>query len=247
MTSGKKLTIYKVEVGEVYGKLKVESIDGKNALCLCECGNRRLFPFHALVRGNNKSCGCLNHGMAGTRIYVSWTNMKRRCNDSKNKLYHNYGGRGITYHPDWEYFKNFYRDMKDGYDDDLTLDRIDVDGNYCKENCKWSSFEEQMNNMTTSRFVTYKGETLTVSQMARKYGLKPDFVKGRLYSGWSIEDAIEKPVEYEEITYKGVTKTVSDWATEIGFTYHQLKKRLMRGWTVERAIEQPLGKRVKSS
>lgn len=237
-------------IGGKFGLLTAVEVVGRNKRgllikCICECGNEKNVNAKELRSGNNKSCGCLNHGMTGTRIYIAWTNMKRRCNDPNNKQYHNYGGRGITYVAEWEEFMGFYKDMKVGYSDNLTLDRIDLDGDYSLVNCRWADKETQANNTSTNRFITYKGETLTMSQTARKHGLTPDFLKQRLYLGWTVEDAIEKPVEYEEITYNGETKTVSVWAEEKGLTYHQLKKRLMRGWTVERAIEQPLRKRSK--
>lgn len=239
-----------IKIGDVFGELKViELISSRGGKfrynCKCSCGNTREFPRHALVRENNKSCGCLHTGISRTRQYLTWQNMKKRCDRPNNKSYKNYGGRGITYVDKWKTFAGFWEDMKDGYNDNLTLDRIDVDKDYSKDNCRWVDFNTQMNNMTTNHLVTYKGETLTMSQMARKHGITVDLLKGRIYAGWTVKDAIEKPVEQETIVYKGVTKTVSDWAKEKGMTYHQLKKRLMRGWTVERAIEQPLRKSPK--
>ena len=239
-----------ITVGDKFGKLTVISKqdaphNSYRYACRCDCGNEREFPHNALARGNNKSCGCLSksHGMTGTRIYETWKNMKRRCDEPSNKSYAIYGGRGITYDDRWSLFEPFYEDMKDGYADDLTLDRIDPDLNYTKENCRWSDKEEQANNTRTNHLVTYKGETLTMSQMARKHGIKVDLLKGRLYKGWTVKDAIETVTEPETLTYLGKTKTVTEWAEKNGMTYHQLKKRLMRGWDVERAITQPLRKR----
>lgn len=238
-------------IGQRFGKLLVLEQVGKNKRgilfkCQCDCGNRAVYPGKDLRSENNKSCGCLRHGMSGTRIHEAWTNMKRRCNDPNNKSYPNYGGRGITYDESWEEFRGFYEDMKEGYDDRLTLDRIDVNGPYSKENCRWVDMEEQANNKTSNRMLTYQGETLTMSQMARKHGLPVDLLKGRLYKGWTVKDAIERKTERETLAFNGETKTVTEWAEENGMTYHQLKKRLMRGWSVERAITQPLRRRSKS-
>lgn len=122
----------------------------------CKCGDE----FRAIVpnvkRGSTNSCGCYKvektkqksviHNMAGTRIYRVWEDIKKRCNNPKNKGYKNYGGRGITYDPSWEKFENFYNDIKDGYQDNLTIDRKDNDGNYCKENCRWSTRAVQARN-----------------------------------------------------------------------------------------------------
>lgn len=238
-----------IAIGDVFGKLTV--IDKKKVrknayryLCECECGNERSLPHNALARGNNKSCGCLSfkHGMTGTRIYETWKNIKRRCDEPDNKSYDIYGGRGITYDERWSEFDPFYEDMKDGYSDNLTIDRIDPDGNYTKENCRWADKEEQANNTRTNVYVEYKGETLTVAELCRKYDFNYDVVRHRLLRGQPLEEAIE-PVTRETLDFNGKTKTVTEWAELYGMTYHQLKKRLMRGWSVERAITQPLRKR----
>lgn len=238
-------------IGQKFGLLTAVEVVGKNRRgpliqCVCDCGGTKIVAQKELRSGNNKSCGCLHktHGLTGTRIYHAWSNMKRRCNDPSNKSYPNYGGRGISYDQRWEEFENFYEDMKDSYSDDLTLDRIYVNKGYSKSNCRWVDIKTQQNNKTSNHFVTYKGETLTMSQMARKHGVSIDLFKRRINDGWAVEDAIKTKTS-EEITYKGMTKTVSEWAEEKGMTYHQLKKRLMRGWTIERALEQPLRKRLK--
>ena len=104
----------------------------------CElCGN-----IVEVLKSNGKkqkSCGCHKgvHGMSKTRIYKIWEDMKKRCDNKSNKYYKNYGGRGISYDPKWSNFTNFYEDMKYTYEDNLTLDRIDNNGNYCKDNCQW--------------------------------------------------------------------------------------------------------------
>jgi len=104
----------------------------------CErCGN-----IVEVLKSNGKkqkTCGCHRgtHGMSNTRIYKIWEDMKKRCDNPSTKCYKNYGGRGITYDPKWAKFEFFYNEMKDGYSDDLTLDRIDINKGYYKENCQW--------------------------------------------------------------------------------------------------------------
>lgn len=166
-----------ITAGSVFGLWTILNKDEKSLpgspkyLCRCSCGTTRSVLGSSLRRGVSKSCGCakklstqqqfLKHGMIDSRTYYSWKSMKQRCNNPKNKQYHDYGGRGITYDPRWESFENFYNDMgeKPG---GMSLDRVDVDGNYCKENCRWTTWSVQMhnkrkqskNNSTpTSRFI----------------------------------------------------------------------------------------------
>jgi hypothetical protein len=237
-------------IGVIFGNLTVLGEVGKNKRgilfeCICKCGNKRVFPGKDLRSGNNKSCGCLlkKHGMSSTRIYISWQNMKKRCNDPNYKDFKNYGGRGIKYCEKWETFEGFYEDMKEGYEDSLTLDRINVDGDYTLDNCRWVTLKEQSNNKRNNHFLEYNGEVLTLSQMANKYNIDFELFRHRIKKGWSVEKALSNKTELEVISFKGEIKTVSEFAKEYGMTYHQLKKRLMRNWTVERALTQPLRKR----
>ena len=123
--------------------------------CLCDCGNSIDVRYDHLISGNSKSCGCLQrlsaielstkHGLSKTPTYLCWAAMKQRCHNPKNTLYPLYGERGISYDPNWESFENFLADMGE-CPEGLTLDRIDVNGNYCKENCRWENCTVQMHN-----------------------------------------------------------------------------------------------------
>lgn len=238
-------------IGQKFGILTAVEVVGKNrrgplVKCACDCGGTKTVNAKDLRNGNNKSCGCIHrtHGLTGTRPYRAWQNMKKRCDNPTNKSFKNYGGRGIKYCDKWETFEGFWEDMQEGYADNLTLDRIDVQGNYSKENCRWAGKLIQANNTTTNHLITYDGETMSQADFARKYGVDYELFRHRMKKGWSVEEAM-KPVEKEEITYNGETKRVSEWAEERGMTYHQLKKRLMRGWSIEKALNQPLRKRSK--
>ena len=240
--------------GLKFGKLTALEIRGKNKreylwYCECDCGGNKVVPGSYLRTGHTTSCGCniaeraKKHGMSYTGPWNSHANMKRRCNNPKHKDYHNYGGRGITYDAAWETFEGFWEDMQSSYKEGLTIDRIDVNGNYNKENCRWATKHQQANNTRLNNFYKYKGEYLTISEICSKYGFDYELSRHRIMNGWTLEEALNTPIEQEQLSYGGEIKSVSEFAKEYGLTYHQLKKRLMRGWTVERALTQPLLKR----
>ena len=129
------------------------------------------------------------HGMKGTRIYRACRNMKDRCGNPNNAYYHRYGGRGIIYQDDWDDFEFFYNDMMDTYQDHLTLDRIDNDGDYTRENCRWSTTAEQAANKSNS--ITYNGETAHAAGI--RINDNPSLVYQRLNAGWDTETAFTKP------------------------------------------------------
>lgn len=148
--------------GNRYGHLLVIEYAGifnKNAnihawLCKCDCGNIKRISGANLKTGVSISCGCIKrqserkdgHGLTNSKIYNSWRGMKERCDNPKNKRYSSYGGRGITYDEKWKTFKGFYEDMGSSHKEGLELDRIDVDGNYDKDNCRWVDQTEQCYN-----------------------------------------------------------------------------------------------------
>jgi len=128
---------------------------------LCECGNRVERRKQNVVRGKNQSCGCslpwIKHRMAYSEwkspnevkripIYIAWVNMRQRCTNANKWDYKFYGGRGISFNERWKEFVNFKEDMEKTWVKGLTLDRIDVNGNYCKENCRWTTRLEQSRN-----------------------------------------------------------------------------------------------------
>ncbi len=143
-------------------------------------------------RGDRRGC-LTTHGCAGTRLYEIWCGMKKRCYNSKDKRYKNYGGRGITVCNEWRSsFESFYEwATANGYSDSLTIDRVDVNGNYCPENCRFVTALEQARNTTRNHFVTAFGETKTISEWAETSGISQDVIKDRLNKlHWTPEEAV---------------------------------------------------------
>lgn len=166
--------------------------------CLCDCGNVCYYSCGNLRSGNNRSCGCLRnfHGESKNRIYNIWCNMKERCKNKNNPCYKNYGGRGIKICDEWDKnFKNFKKwSLENGYNDSLTIDRIDVDGDYQPSNCRWVNMKIQGNNTRRNHKLTYKGIIKTMSEWSNELNISYTTLRKRLNDGWSIEDAFEKPL-----------------------------------------------------
>ena len=168
--------------------------------CKCDCGNTIIAPTRELTREHIKSCGCLKatykykHGLSKHQIYDCWIAMKARCLNPQNPNFSRYGGRGISVCKEWidsfENFKNWA--YENGYKENLTLDRIDNNGNYCPENCRWATRLQQQNNNSRNRMIEYNGEVKTLSEWSRCLGIKYNKLSKRLYSGWSVEKAFTK-------------------------------------------------------
>lgn len=171
--------------------------------CQCECGNMGEVQLVCLRNGHSTSCGCeqkkkaskanTKHGLEKHPLYNTWKNMKKRCNNPKATGYENYGGRGICVCGDWSNnFQSFYDwSLNNGWSKELTIDRINCDGNYCPENCRWATVETQMNNRTKSHYVNYNGETFTLSTLAKHLDIPYNIVRYRLSNcKWNVEQLI---------------------------------------------------------
>lgn len=176
--------------------------------------------------------------------------MLQRCYYKKHHAYNLYGGRGITVCDEWKNnFKAFKKwALANGYQDSLTLDRIDNNKGYSPENCRWATQKQQCNNRTNNHLVTYRGKTKTLAEWCDELGLYYRTIANRVINKkWSAEKAFETKIKrfptrkWGLITYKGKTQTLFDWCQELNLNYNVTRTRLRRNWTVERAFEQPKG------
>lgn len=129
----------------------------------------------------------------GHPMYKMWISMKQRCDNSNLPAYERYGARGITYEPRWSVFLNFLEDMGER-PDGMTIERIDNNGNYTKENCRWATPKEQQNNTRRNVNITYDGQTMNQAQWEIKLKMPTNTIYNRLKAGWSVEEAITKPL-----------------------------------------------------
>lgn len=176
---------------------------------ICDCGKVVQVMGTNLIAGDTKSCGCLQrekarrngprnwiHGLTKTTTYNIWDSMLQRCNNPKRKDYPRYGGAGITVSERWQEFSNFLADMGER-PPGLTLDRIDSKLGYSRENCRWATVTEQNRNQKSNRFFTHNGMTKCMSEWAEYAGMKATTFETRIRKGWSLEDAISKPVRHK--------------------------------------------------
>ena len=202
---------YKELIGEKFGRLTVQEIikNGKQnvkAKCICECGKITTPTVSRILSGKTKSCGCwsiekmtrnkIKHGMSHTRIYGVWKGMYKRCYDKECEEYKNYGGRGISICDEWLGeigVKNFINwALSNGYNEnaergECTIDRINVNGNYEPDNCKFSNMQEQLYNKRNTLHIYVYGELLTVKEISEKYGISKDIIRNRYNIGITEE------------------------------------------------------------
>lgn len=190
--------------GQKFGKLtalrRLRNTKGKTYwLCVCDCGNFKEVRYDMLQNGHTRSCNCLYkksnaiHGMYNTRLYNTWKNIKSRCYYNKNISYKNYGMRGIKVCNEWkDDFQAFYDwAINNGYKEDLEIDRIDVNGNYEPNNCRWLTHKEQQQNRRATIKYTTNGETHCLKEWYNIYGIKYNTFRGILKRKLSILQALE--------------------------------------------------------
>lgn len=206
--------------GQRFGRLivvrRVGSDKSKHSrwLCKCDCGNEKIISSSGFR--NTKSCGCLakeiirnrmtKHNMYGSRINRIWQRIKTRCNNSNVENYKYYGGRGIKICDEWldkeNGFINFYNwAMDNGYKEDLTIDRIDVNGDYEPNNCRWVTNSEQQNNKRNNHIIEYYGQKYTISQLSKYLGVNTATLRNRIMQNWKQEE-LSLPTNYNRYKRK---------------------------------------------
>lgn len=178
--------------------------------CRCDCGKTVTVHQQNLKNGHTKSCGCYNsdalsernstHGESNTRIYNIWHDMIYRCYGEKHRSYKDYGARGITVCKEWkDSFENFKEwSFKNGYSENLSIDRMDVNGNYEPSNCRWATPTEQQNNTRRNLVFTIDGYTDTLPNLCRKYNMPYVTVHSRIYAQkWDIKRALTQPIKHK--------------------------------------------------
>jgi hypothetical protein len=195
--------------GAVFGRWLVmqraenTKFGGARWRCVCACGTEREVSGAELRRGDATSCGCLQkelaaartttHGMSRTKIYAVWKAMMQRCYLKTHCNYAKYGARGVMVCKRWHSFENFYADMGDAPFKGASIDRIDNNGNYAPQNCRWATHAQQAANTSRVRMLEFRGDVLPLAAMAKKYGQPPLRVWQRLERGWELEAALTTP------------------------------------------------------
>lgn len=222
VNSVKRLPINKSKdiTGKRFGRLtalfKTENNKRNKAMwvCLCDCGKYVIEQASTLMSGKVNSCGCLlkewyahgaeqtgekshlyKHGMCYTRINRIYRKIKQRCQNKNSQAYKRYGGRGIRICEEWEKnFISFYEwSIANGYNDSLTIDRIDNDGDYSPDNCRWADMKTQQNNRGNNTIIEIKGIRKTISEWCDEYGTNYRLAYKRIRNGWSPIDALAIP------------------------------------------------------
>jgi hypothetical protein len=197
--------------GSRFGRLLVvhrEPSDGRGRLwrAICDCGEERVLETYSLTSGGTASCGCFarersaqratTHGRSRSQEHITWKAVKQRCYDENARNYKWYGGRGIEVCERWrDSFENFLADMGPKPSNDHSIDRKDSNGDYCPENCRWATLQEQRRNQSNNRLLEIHGIVGSLVEWSEVSGIPAEVIRGRLdRCEWTPYDAVTKPV-----------------------------------------------------
>lgn len=187
--------------------------------------------------GHTRSRG----GTWASREYRTWDSMIQRCTNKNHPFYKDYGGRGITVCLRWMSFENFLDDMGDK-PPNMTLNRKNNDGNYCKKNCEWATRKTQNDNTRATKRITFEGKTRTITQWAEVLDIPRETLRRRLQNGWSVERALTSSVHrWSSYEYKGETRTLLGWAVVLGVKRDFLRSKLKK-WQSFSKIMKEMGR-----
>lgn len=242
--------------------------------CQCDCGAEVCVVTASLLKPKGtRSCGCYRsewtlankttHRREPLDLWRCWCHIRARCHAPGNKQYRHYGGRGIKVCERWRNsFESFVADMGPKPTPQHSIDRIDNDGDYCPENCRWATPTMQARNKRNSTLITFDGETLPLAAWAERLGMSYGVLRHRLDGGWPVQQAFTHPVEtvqklrsrnrraetHRMLTHDGLTLCMSEWAERVGIGNDTLFRRLsVYGWSVERALTTPVRRLRKRS
>ena len=252
----KKSNISEDIIGTKYERLTVIGFEHAKSpsrnwkwIVKCECGNVKTFFPGDVRKGKVRSCGCLHNELAkeraskfrnpiaeNKRLYNIYNNMKSRCFKPNDSRYKDYGGRGIAVCEEWAVSFDVFADWAkaNGYRNDLTIERVDVNGDYCPENCEWIPLKEQAKNKRDTVWVEYKGERVKLQDLAEIAVVQYDALHNRITKGWDVEEAITTPSANECVSLRARCDAK-------GIKYTTVLNRKNRlGWDEDAALNTPV-------
>jgi len=228
--------------------------------CKCDCGNITLVRQDNLINGVAKSCGCRQletvgmrgwkHGVSNTRIVKILYGMICRCHNPKTPYYKYYGGRGIKVCDEWQHDSKVFYDwaINNGYKDGLSIDRINNDGNYEPNNCRWATQKEQINNKRqtqSQKYITYNDKTLNLSEWSKVLNISVGVLGSRVWQGWDDERVVSTPLGYDisdrMVNVNGENMNLTQAVKSFGAVYETVRSRLSRGLSIDESLNRPLG------
>lgn len=193
-------------IGKRFNQLTILGVCKRNKgnvnhfYCQCDCGRTQYVSVSRILHNQQQTCGRFHRKYenqeVGTRLYNTWNRMIHRCYDPNYHKYPSYGARGISVCDEWRNdYDTFYRwAIENGYQLGLWIERIDNDGNYCPENCKWATRKEQMNNTRRNHFIEYNGETKTLAEWSDVLGINYSTLHNRITRWGNVQKAFGTPV-----------------------------------------------------
>lgn len=260
--------MYKDITNERFGRLvALKRIPKKGQrtrwLCRCDCGKEKEILLGTLTSGRGRSCGCLRREITSKRfrkydenknkrLYEIWVNMRSRCNNPNDNSYKNYGGRGIEICTEWDEFLNFEKwSLENGYDELLTIDRINNDGGYSPDNCRWVDVKVQANNTRLNVRTKINGINRTLAQHAEKHNVNYFTLFYRYSNGLRDKDLIQPNRKRRiKVNLSGEVRNLKEWSRIKGINYGTLQHRYSRGLRGEelfKPVDEIMSERARKS